>query len=162
VEIEQAYGTYSDVNNLKNKKEYDEEIALHELQPNKYSNEDQLNMTSSTQSETSEPCLKSELCDGKVEIEQLKPWNHLEPSANKVEPTPLPVKCACNKFNKVVKSKANFEDAMNLGKSSVEGQAKYMEDKESDSSSGSGSINSNNENQEQEESLADKISNWLN
>ena len=45
--VEHAYGIYSDISNMKNKKEYDEQIALHELQPNKYSNEDQLNMTSS-------------------------------------------------------------------------------------------------------------------
>jgi hypothetical protein len=40
-DVEKAYAIYSDVNNMKNKKEYDEEIALQELQPNKYSNEDQ-------------------------------------------------------------------------------------------------------------------------
>lgn len=45
--VEKAYGVYSDVDNMKNKKEYDEQIALHELQPSKYSNEDQLNMSSS-------------------------------------------------------------------------------------------------------------------
>lgn len=45
--VEKAYGVYSDINNMKNKKEYDMEVALSEIQPNKYSNEDQLNMTSS-------------------------------------------------------------------------------------------------------------------
>lgn len=46
--VEHAYGIYSDVQNMKNKKEYDEQIALHELQPSKYNNEDMLNMSSST------------------------------------------------------------------------------------------------------------------
>ena len=52
--VEDAYGIYSDVDNMKNKKEYDEEIALHELQPSMYSNEDQLNMSSSVQSKQKE------------------------------------------------------------------------------------------------------------
>lgn len=60
--VEKAYGIYSDVENMKNKKEYDEQIALHELQPNKYSNEDMQNMSSSIQSENSETNLDSELC----------------------------------------------------------------------------------------------------
>ena len=108
-DVEKAYGIYSDVYNMKNKKEYDEEIALHELQPNKYSNEDQLNMTSSLQSETSEGGMDSEICDGKVEISELKPWNHLNPSENHIEPKPLPAKEACNKFEKIIKTMANFE-----------------------------------------------------
>ena len=113
-DVEDAYGMYSDVDNMKNKKEYDEEIALHELQPNKYSNEDQLNMTSSVQSETSQPSLCSEVCDGDVAIPELKPWNHLNPSDNKVEPPEIPSKCACNKFDKVVQSLAGFEKMMNF------------------------------------------------
>lgn len=62
--VEKAYGIYSDVDNMKNKKEYDEEIALHELQPNKFSNEDQLNMTSSVQTESKETGMDMELCEG--------------------------------------------------------------------------------------------------
>ena len=107
--VEHAYGMYSDVNNMKNKKEWDEEMALHELQPNKFSNEDQLNMSSSVQSETNESTLDAELCQGGIDIPQLKPWNHLSPSANKVTPQPLPVTCACNKFDKIIKTVAGFE-----------------------------------------------------
>lgn len=94
---------------MKNKKEYDEEIALHELQPNKYSNEDQLNMGSSVQSESKETCLSAELCEGGICIEQLKPWNHLELSENHVEPKSIPAKPVCNKFDKMIKSEAGFE-----------------------------------------------------
>lgn len=107
--VEHAYGIYSDVNNMKNKKEYDEEIALHELQPNKYSNEDMLNMGSSVQSEAKETSLDSELCQGGIDIKELKPWNHLTLSENKVKPECLPTTCACNKFDKLIKSIANFE-----------------------------------------------------
>ena len=107
--VEDAYGIYSDVANMKNKKEYDEEIALHELQPNKFSNEDQLNMSSSVQSEANETGLDAELCQGGIDITELKPWNHLSLSENKVKPEPLPVKSACNKFDKIIKSIANFE-----------------------------------------------------
>ena len=107
--VEHAYGIYSDVNNMKNKKEYDEEIALHELQPNKYSNEDMLNMSSSAQSESNESGLDAELCQGGIDIKELKPWNHLSLSENKVKPECLPSKCACNKFDKLIKSIANFE-----------------------------------------------------
>ena len=66
--VENAYGIYSDVNNMKNKKEYDEEIALHELQPNKYNNEDMQNMSSSIQSESNETGLDAELCQGGIDI----------------------------------------------------------------------------------------------
>lgn len=107
--VEHAYGIYSDVNNMKNKKEYDEEIALHELQPNKYSNEDMLNMGSSVQSEAKETSLDSELCQGGIDIKELKPWNHLTLSENKVKPECLPTTGACNKFDKLIKSIANFE-----------------------------------------------------
>ena len=107
--VEHAYGIYYDVNNMKNKKEYDEEIALHELQPNKYSNEDMLNMSSSLQSESNESGLDAELCQGGIDIPELKPWNHLSLSENKVKPECLPSKCACNKFDKLIKSIANFE-----------------------------------------------------
>lgn len=107
--VENAYGIYSDVNNMKNKKEYDEEIALHELQPNKYSNEDQLNMGSSLQSEASETSLDAELCQGGIDIKELKPWNHLTLGENKVKPECLPCKCACNKFDKIIKTIAKFE-----------------------------------------------------
>lgn len=98
---------------MKNKKEYDEEIALHELQPNKYSNEDQLNMTSSVQSESNETRLASSICQGGIDIPELKPWHHLNLSENKVKPERLPVKCACNKFDKIIKSIANFETWFN-------------------------------------------------
>ena len=113
--VEEAYGIYSDVDNMKNKKEYDEEIALHELQPNKYSNEDQLNMSSSLQSESKETGLDAELCQGGIDIEQLKPWNHLELSENKIKPQPLPVKEACNKFDKIIQTVAGFETFFNKG-----------------------------------------------
>lgn len=119
--VEEAYGIYSDVNNMKNKKEYDEEIALHELQPNKYSNEDQMNMGSSVQSEANETCLAAELCQGGIDITELKPWNHLSLSENHVEPKCIPVKCACNKFDKLVKSLANFESMMKFGTGGQEG-----------------------------------------
>lgn len=112
--VENAYGIYMDVDNMKNKKEYDEEIALSELQPNKYSNEDQMNMTSSIQSESKEKSLTAELCTGGIDITQLKPWNHLSLSENKVKEKPIPNKCVCNKFDKVVKTVANFESQMNI------------------------------------------------
>lgn len=113
--IEHAYGIYSDVDNMKNKKEYDEQIALHELQPNKYSNEDQLNMTSSVQFESKQKDLSSELCQGGIDIPELKPWNHMENlTENGVQPQKIPVKPACNKFGKIIKTIAGFETAMNL------------------------------------------------
>ena len=112
--IENAYGIYSNVDNMKNKVAYDQQIALQELQPSKYSNEDQLNMTSSVQTETKEDSLSAELCQGGIEIEQLKPWNHLELSDNKVEPKKIKVKKACNKFGKIIETIAGFESAMNL------------------------------------------------
>ena len=112
--VEDAYGIYSDVENMKNKKEYDEEIALHELQPNKYSNEDQLNMSSSVQSETDESGLSAELCQGGIDITELKPWNHLNLSDNHLEPKPIPSKCICPKFDKIVQTLSNFESQMNI------------------------------------------------
>lgn len=113
--VEHAYGVYYDVNNMKNKVDYDQEIALAELQPNKYSNEDQLNMTSSVQSESKEDSLSAELCQGGIDITELKPWNHLELSENHVEPAPIPCKCACNKFDKIIKTLAGFETMMVKG-----------------------------------------------
>ena len=107
--VEHAYGIYSDVDNMKNKKEYDEEIALHELQPNKFNNEDMMNMGSSLQSESHETGMDTEICQGGIDIKELKPWNHLEPSENHKKPEPLPVKCACNKFDKLVNSLSAFE-----------------------------------------------------
>jgi len=112
--VEEAYGIYSDVKNMKNKKEYDEEIALHELQPNKFSNEDQMNMGSSIQSETKESTLDAELCQGGIDIKELKPWNHLDLSENHVKPEELPAKCACNKFEKIIKSLSSFESMFNM------------------------------------------------
>lgn len=111
---EEAYAIYSDINNLKNKKEYDEQIALSELQPKKFSNEDQMNMGSSIQSETQETSLDSELCEGGIEIEQLKPWNHLEISDQKLKSEKMPITTACCKFDKLVQTLANFESQMNL------------------------------------------------
>ena len=70
-------------------------------------------MTSSVQSETNESGLDSELCQGGIEITELKPWNHLSPSENHIEPEPLPVKCICNKFDKVVKTISGFETFFN-------------------------------------------------
>ena len=118
--VEHAYGLYYDVNNMKNKKEYDEANALRELQPNKFSNEDQMNMGSSVRSETNESGLDAELCQGGIDIKELKPWNHLELSENHVEPTPLPAKCVCPKFDKIIKSLANFESAMIMEEPGVE------------------------------------------
>ena len=112
--VEHAYGIYYDVENMKNKKEYDEQIALQELQANKYSNEDQMNMTSSVQSETNESGLDAELCQGGIDICALKPWKHLELSESKVEPKPIPSKCVCPKFDKIVKTLSGFESQMNL------------------------------------------------
>lgn len=169
--VEEAYGIYSNVDNMKNKKEYDEEIALQELQPNKYSNEDQLNMTSSTQSEANEGGMDSEICDGKVEIPQLKPWNHLEPSENKVEPPEIPCKCACNKFDKVIQTEAKFENQMNLGDYDVEEKGQKQESSFTDSMIDN--LNNENANEEsneeegsasedqKEESLFDKMKNKL-
>ena len=107
--VEHAYGIYMDVDNMKNKKEFDDEIALQELQPNKYSSEDQMNMTSSVQSESKEMGLSAELCQGGIDIPELKPWNHLSIEENKVKPPEVPVKCVCNKFDKLIKSLSNFE-----------------------------------------------------
>ena len=107
--VEDAYGIYSDVDNMKNKQAYDRQMALHELQPNKFSNDDQLNMGSSVQSESHETGLDSELCQGGIEIPQLRPWNYMQTSENHIEATPLPVTPACNKFNKIVKTLAGFE-----------------------------------------------------
>ena len=113
--VENAYGIYSDVENMKNKKEYDEEIALHELQPNKYSNEDQLNMSSSLQTESDENKLSAELSQGGIDIEELKPWNHIDQlSENRVQSTEIPLTKACNKFDKVIQTIAGFESMLNL------------------------------------------------
>jgi hypothetical protein len=111
--VEKAYGIYSDVNNMKNKKEYDEEIALHELQPNKYSNEDMLNMSSSIQSESNQTSLDSELCQGGIDIQELRPWNYMELSDGKVDAKQLPVEPACNKFDKIIQTVAGFESFFN-------------------------------------------------
>ena len=76
----------------------------------------------------------------------------------------MPSKCACNKFNKLVKSKANFEDMMNIGESSVEGEAKYVdvENEDVDTGSGSDSNGGDSDNQEEEEkSIVDKLKDWL-
>ena len=66
-------------------------------------------MGSSIQSESNETGLDGELCQGGIDIKELKPWNHLTLSENKVEPEPLPVKCACPKFDKLIKSISNIE-----------------------------------------------------
>lgn len=72
-------------------------------------------MTSSVQSETKEDDITAELCQGGIDICELKPWNHLELSENKVEPKPIPCKCACNKFDKIIKTLAGFESLMVKG-----------------------------------------------
>ena len=38
----------------------------------------------------------------------------MELSENKIEPKPIPVKPACNKFDKVIETLASFESAMNI------------------------------------------------
>jgi hypothetical protein len=48
------------------------------------------------------------------DITELKPWNHLELSENHIEPTPIPSKCICPKFDKIVKTLSNFESQMNI------------------------------------------------
>ena len=106
--VEKAYGLYSNVDNMKNKKEYDEEIALHELQPNKYSNEDQLNISSSIQSESNQLNLDGKVCKGGI-MKELQPWNHMSLKENKVTPKCIPSKCVCNKFDKVIESVSGFE-----------------------------------------------------
>lgn len=111
---EKAYGIYSDIDNMKNKDKYDDEIARQELQPNKFSNEDQLNMTSSVQTETKQFDLAGEICKGGI-MKELQPWNHLELNPNKKKPKCIPVKCVCNKFGKTIKSDANFEAQMQMG-----------------------------------------------
>ena len=68
-----------------------------------------MNMSSSVQSESNETSLDAELCQGGIDIKELKPWNHLNLKENKVKPECLPAKCACNKFDKIIKSIANFE-----------------------------------------------------
>lgn len=111
---ETAYGIYSDINNMKNKVTYDKELALQELQSRKYSNEDQLNMTSSVQNESWQLGLSAELCQSGIDIGELKPWNHMELNPNKKDPKCIPVKCVCNKFDKLVKSLSDFESGMNI------------------------------------------------
>ena len=68
-----------------------------------------LNMSSSMQSESKETGLDSELCQGGIDIKELQPWNHLTLKESKVKPEDLPVKSICNKFDKIIKSIANFE-----------------------------------------------------
>ena len=72
-------------------------------------------MGSSAQAETEESGLDSKVCQGGIEIPELKPWNHLELSENKVEPKCIPCKCACNKFDKIIKTLAGFESLMVKG-----------------------------------------------
>ena len=111
--VEKAYGIYSDVKNMKNKKEYDEANALRELQPNKFNNEDQLNMGSSIRYESKESELDAELeADDGIAIDELKPWNHLELSDNHVKPTPVEPKPICPDFGETIQSLANFESLM--------------------------------------------------
>lgn len=96
-QVETAYCSYRNVGNMKNKKNYDDQIALQELQPNKYSNEDQLNMTSSLQSETNQSNLKSLIAAANVDIPQLMPWHNLNLSENHQEGKPIPCTCkGCN------------------------------------------------------------------
>lgn len=68
-------------------------------------------MGSSIRSESNESGLDAELCQGGIDIAELKPWNHLELSENRVEPAPIPCTKACCKFEKIIKSIANFEAA---------------------------------------------------
>lgn len=71
-------------------------------------------MTSSIQSETDESGLDSELCQGGIDIKELTPWNHMDLSENHVEAKPIPSKCVCPKFDKIVKSLSGFESQFNL------------------------------------------------
>lgn len=68
-------------------------------------------MTSSLQSESNSYDLAAEICKGGI-MKELQPWNHLELGENHIEPKPIPAKCACNKFDKVVQTLAGFESAM--------------------------------------------------
>ena len=72
------------------------------------------NMSSSIQTESNQKDFSSELCQGGIDIGELKPWNHLSLSENKKKATDIPVKCVCNKFEKIIKSLASFESGMNL------------------------------------------------
>ena len=72
------------------------------------------NMSSSIQTESNQKDFSSELCQGGIDIGALKPWNHLSLSENKKNAKCIPVKCVCNKFEKIIKSMANFESGMNL------------------------------------------------
>ncbi len=74
-----------------------------------------MNMGSSVRYKTKESSLDSELCQGGIDIKELKPWNHLELSENNVEPEPLPSKCVCPKFEKIIKSLAGFESFFSSG-----------------------------------------------
>ena len=71
-------------------------------------------MGSSLQSETNESGLDAELCQGGIDIKELTPWNHLSLSDNHVEATPIPSKCICPKFDKIVKTLSNFESQLKL------------------------------------------------
>ena len=92
-------------------------------------------MGSSAQSETEESGLDSKVCQGGIEIPELKPWNHLELSENKVEPEKIPVKCACNKFDKIIQTLSDFESAMNLESKGVKKESSDDDDEDSDSTS---------------------------
>ena len=87
-------------------------------------------MGSSAQSETNESGLDSNVGAGTIDIAALKPWNHLELSDNKVEAEDIPVKCACNKFGKIIETLADFESMLNLEKDEKKESEDEDEDKE--------------------------------
>lgn len=82
-------------------------MDLREIQPNKYSNEDQINMNSSVGLGSS-PLNLSTTASTMI-LPELQPWNHLTSEENKVEPEPIPNKCACDKLGQAIKSISGFE-----------------------------------------------------
>ena len=58
--------------------------------------------------------MESEYKADDIDIEELKPWNHLELAENKVKVKEIEPKPACNKFDKVIETLASFESAMNI------------------------------------------------
>ena len=107
--VEEAYCTYQEVGDMKNKKEYDEQIALAELQPNKYSNEDQLNMTSSLQSETNQSGLGSKIDASDISIGELMPWSNMSLNEGGVEAKPIAQSPKPTNFDDIISS---IEDEM--------------------------------------------------
>ena len=68
-------------------------------------------MTSSIQSETNQSGLDSIVCQGGIDINELKPWNHI---AKESEIQNIPLKGACSPLDKIIQSLTNFESGMHL------------------------------------------------